>query len=183
MTPPLVRSLMSAPPAIDYFLFGALLHAPSFLFGAAAGQLMLQLRARPAARWLARSSALALFTVVAVLSLGPRLPFLALFNGLIMPLFAWLLVGLSIAPSPAARLLGDQRLVLLGEASYGVYILHWPIHDILVRAARAAVRMETPGRRFIAVYVAVTIAASLLTYRFVEAPARAWLRRRLSPSS
>lgn len=78
-------------------------------------------------------------------------------------LVALVVAGIELDPSgPAARALSWQPLVALGRVSYGVYLWHWPVlvlmpvprNDILAAALR----------------VAVTLAVSAASYRYVERP-------------
>jgi len=76
-----------------------------------------------------------------------------------------LLVTLTAEPSAAARLLASRPARFLGDISYAVYLFHWllglaPLHG----AARALA------------YLAL-IAGAWLLHRWVERPARFWIRR------
>jgi peptidoglycan/LPS O-acetylase OafA/YrhL len=92
---------------------------------------------------------------------------------LCLPLFVLLIAQLGAGPSWLGRLLADARLVGLGEASYSLYLLHWIPLTLVVFAAQH--HDPVPGWTVPAI-VALTIAASLATYRWVETPARRWIR-------
>jgi len=82
---------------------------------------------------------------------------------------AAVLVGILIAmiyisDSAFTHLLGNRVLVLLGNASYALYLLQWPVHAYLVKFVPA------PYDRLLAFPAA--LAAAILAWRFVETPAR-----------
>jgi peptidoglycan/LPS O-acetylase OafA/YrhL len=64
---------------------------------------------------------------------------------------------------------------LLGEASYGIYLLHWPLWMWLQHlGAMPAAPFALP---YFAAYLVLTVALSLLSLRLVEMPARRALRQ------
>ena len=84
---------------------------------------------------------------------------------------ALVVVGLDhAAPLWVQRVLSLRLLVRIGVLSYGIYLWHGP----LMRLARD-VGFDGRSGRFAAAGVAVVAAAT--SYRFVEAPIRAWARR------
>jgi peptidoglycan/LPS O-acetylase OafA/YrhL len=96
-------------------------------------------------------------------------------DALCLPSFAVLLLCLA-QPSLPTRLLSHRALVLLGEASYGLYILHWPAHALF-----ASLNLPSNSPVAFGAYAALCLAASLLSLRFLETPLRYAIRRRLSP--
>jgi peptidoglycan/LPS O-acetylase OafA/YrhL len=93
-----------------------------------------------------------------------------------LPLFALvstaLLLGLQV-PGPTRDLLSIRPLVGLGRISYGVYLYHWPIFVALDES-----RTGLGGPALFVLRIAVTLAAALASYRFVEQPIR-----RMTPTS
>ncbi len=117
---------------------------------------------------------------MAVWSLGP-FP-VALVNQIVLdPLFALLVYSLAFGRGPLAALFSWPAVVLLGEASYALYLLQWPVHSWLARLyGTPPMHAVPPGARpfvFFIVYLCVAIVLALLAYRFVERPARGALRR------
>lgn len=96
------------------------------------------------------------------------------------PLFALLVLHLAHAsagsgPSHlAARILGSRPLVLLGEASYALYILHWAVLQSLFAVYRSAGGAPPVWAGYAALIGALVL--SLLVHQFFELP----LRRRLA---
>jgi peptidoglycan/LPS O-acetylase OafA/YrhL len=110
---------------------------------------------------------------------GSALPYLLLHNGLVDPLFALLIYSLATGEGPLAALLSLPAMVVLGEASYALYILHIPLWDWMTYALS---RLHiAPG--FVAlslVHLGVAMGLSILTLRTVERPARRALRQALA---
>lgn len=71
---------------------------------------------------------------------------------------------LYLSENAFTRFLGSPLLVALGGASYALYLLQGPVHAYLLRF------VANPYDRLLA--FPVTLAASLLVWRFVEEPAR-----------
>ena len=77
----------------------------------------------------------------------------------------------------------------LGEASYALYILHSPLafYVRLVDHRLGVGLAASSPRAFFAVYVATSVLVSLGVFRWLEEPARRWLRawllRRPAPAS
>lgn len=100
-----------------------------------------------------------------------------LFGILISSLTKWT-TFLSLAP-----------VVLLGEASYALYIFHVPLWNLLVGAFTYVVTGKQTNHAshavILLVYILVSIAISIACFRWIEQPSRQWLKRRLTrhPSS
>ena len=78
------------------------------------------------------------------------------------------ILGATAPGSWLGRALDVQPLRWIGERSYGLYLWHWPV---LVLFA-AALPPVAPWWAVPAAALAVTVAASALSYRFVEVPVR-----------
>lgn len=84
--------------------------------------------------------------------------------------FVGLILAVASGPTWLSPLLEHPRLVLLGEASYSLYIIHWSVVTVL--SMRLLGDLGTPLVH--AAALLVTVGASVLCYRFVEVP---WRRR------
>ena len=147
---------------------------PEFLLGICVARLLMSHpHGRPA---LPRgmTSALAAATL-ALLCVHDRLPF-PLTPSMFAVLFAALLHGLTTSSGPLSRVLASRPLIVLGEASYALYILHMPVMDLLERVAtRAGIVLPAPV--FVPLFLLVAIGVSMAVFRYVEEPARRLLRR------
>jgi peptidoglycan/LPS O-acetylase OafA/YrhL len=65
-----------------------------------------------------------------LLTLGPRVPYPLIHDGLLMPLFGCIVLGLS-GNNPLASALGWRPLVFVGEASYCLYLLHFNFWNLI----------------------------------------------------
>lgn len=152
---------------------------PEFVIGAALGRLfLLQMSGGTAWRRPRHAGALsivALIGVVAALAMGP-LP-IVLFNQIILdPLFALLIYSLAFNEGPVASFFSARPLMLLGDASYAVYILHWPTWYLLLHFIQQADPQFKTSAPYFFAYLGLVIVLALVSYRFVETPARRAIR-------
>ena len=103
------------------------------------------------------------------------------FGGVVLPLFPVLIGALAISRSGLARLLATRPMVHGGRISYSLYLVHVPIFEIfwtymgwnpLIAPGTGLGTLLIPHVALLAVLVAH------LMYRYVEEPARLWLRNR-----
>ena len=118
--------------------------------------------------------------IYALLSLGPLVPYALIHDGLLMPLFGCIVLGLA-GENPLARALGVRPLVFVGEASYCLYLLHFNLWNLFMS------RMCWTGlglSRFDPwiSYVLLMVLAILALY-FVEKPAQRKLREWLGATT
>lgn len=92
--------------------------------------------------------------------------------------FSAIILGGASGTGKISKLLSMPTLVTLGEASYALYIIHYPIliwwKWLLKRMSSVAI---PPIAEFF-VYVSFAIVCSVLVLLFLEKPARRWLIRR-----
>jgi peptidoglycan/LPS O-acetylase OafA/YrhL len=109
----------------------------------------------------------------ALLSLGSLMPYPIMHDGLLMPLFGCIVLGLA-GENPLARALGVRPLVFVGEASYCLYLLHFNlwnmIHGSHVLEATGLIRFD-PWISYV-----LLIALSICALYFIEKPAQRKLR-------
>jgi peptidoglycan/LPS O-acetylase OafA/YrhL len=109
-----------------------------------------------------------------LLWLGSDIPYPIIHDGLLMPLFGCVILGLS-GENPLARGLGVRPLVFVGEASYCLYLLHFNfwnlIHDTHVLNRLGLARYD-PWISY-----AILIVMALLALHLVEKPAQRQLRK------
>jgi len=118
-------------------------------------------------------------TAIAVVSLAaigcalyvllPKLPYIMLHGGLLMPLFAALTLGLS-GENPIAMIFAFPPLVYVGRATFCLYLLHFNAF-MLLQSSNAAQRLHLGAFDPWISYVAVVLLA-LVAHRYIEIPAR-----------
>ena len=92
-------------------------------------------------------------------------------DGLLAPIFAGFVWALSVVPTPLSRWLCGRWLVALGNASYALYLIHMPILSVFLH-------FRWVSHAFYPVYLALCVGLSLLSFRYLETPARLWLLER-----
>jgi peptidoglycan/LPS O-acetylase OafA/YrhL len=108
----------------------------------------------------------------------------ALYRGGFFALDVLTVVLIAVTVHPAARLvpavLGSRPLRWVGQRSYGLYLWHWPIFVI----TRPGLDVDLDGPALFVLRMALTVAFTEVSYRFIEQPVRhgalgrAWTRVR-----
>lgn len=94
-----------------------------------------------------------------------------------LPGFVMLIAGAWALRAHAAPLLGAASLVLLGEASYALYLFHAPLHGYLLALTNRVVGRGYDGAwALFAVYLALALGLSVLIHLRFEAPWRGRVR-------
>jgi peptidoglycan/LPS O-acetylase OafA/YrhL len=158
--------------------FHPFVRLPEFLIGMLAGRLFLVGR---------RESRLApalvlggLFGMAIVIALVDRIPNPVISTGFLSPAFAAIIYGLALRPRWSS-FLEARWLVLLGDASYSLYLLH---SIVITRVFR--VTPFLPWGIRVAISLGAAIGASLVSYEWIEKPGRRMLgtgRRRQCSAS
>jgi peptidoglycan/LPS O-acetylase OafA/YrhL len=126
------------------------------------------------------------FFVNVTMALGVALHFF-FWDFLVVPLMAALVLATASNRGHVCWLLERWPLRFLGEISFSIYLVHWPVFlafALLVARVHGSVLTETPS---LAVSLALMVVAlplvlwlAHLTYRHVEVPMRHWLTTRLT---
>jgi peptidoglycan/LPS O-acetylase OafA/YrhL len=152
-------------------------YACTFLIGVALGKLQAGLQLTPRQRTLIAAAsliALAAFYARAV----SHMPYILMHGGLMLPLFAALMLGLS-GPNPISRVFTWWPLMMLGQASYCLFLLHFNFINML-RIYHVVERLHLAALDPWITYAA-TILLAFAALHLVEEPARkAILRRRVT---
>jgi peptidoglycan/LPS O-acetylase OafA/YrhL len=148
--------------------FNPLLRLPEFMIGILLGRAY-NLGAFPKLNSTLLSYG-ATILILGVFAFCPFLPHPLLANGLLLPLFGALIYSLARGKGLLAYFLASPTMILLGEASYGMYILQIPLSFVLM--------MPPPHRSLttFAIYFVCLVCASILSWRFFESPLRVRLR-------
>jgi peptidoglycan/LPS O-acetylase OafA/YrhL len=150
--------------------FNPVVRLPEFLTGMLAGELFLRAQvSRTRALPLVLGGVLVVVTLTALVGVVPT-PLIS--AGFLSPAFAAIIFGLALQP-PWAAFLELKWLVLLGEASYSLYLLHSTVmSEVYDRLS------SFPHGTRAALAFAAAIGAAVLCFIFVERPARDVLRPR-----
>ncbi len=147
-------------------------HVPAFLFGIALSQFNDRMRLSNRMRFALGTGSL--MAILWILQQGDRLPFLLTHNGLLAPLFGALILGLA-GSHPLTNLLSFRPFVVIGEASYCLYILHFNLWQWIHQAGILTTLHLVQWDPWIS-YLLLELAA-LAAYRWIEQPGRGWMQR------
>jgi peptidoglycan/LPS O-acetylase OafA/YrhL len=158
-------------PWLQALKYTPLPHLASFVFGV---MLATVDEFVPRAGWLRFVLGLGGFTLTfLILVLGPRVPYAVIHDGLLMPFFACIILGLA-GQNLLANAFSWRPLVFIGEASYCLYLLHFNlwnlIHDSGILDRTGLIRYD-PWLSY-----ALLIALALVALHLVEKPAQRLLR-------
>ncbi len=141
-----------------------LLALPEFLAGVSLGWIFLRFRpGRRIASWLAPAG---IVSFIAVLVLSNHFPNVMMHNGLFLPIYAMIILGLG-EENWMSRLLSAPLLVLLGEASFALYLIHFLFNDWTMGRFGASHALGAAVWK-----LAIVVPVSVALHLFVERPAR-----------
>ncbi|MFT7767145.1 acyltransferase family protein [Clavibacter tessellarius] len=91
---------------------------------------------------------------------------------LLTPFFAALVTGLAVPPRRHRTWLGAGWLLLLGEASFSMYLIHVPLMNLM---------SVVPAPTWFGwVWILLTVATSVLIFKVFETPSRKFVKRALT---
>jgi peptidoglycan/LPS O-acetylase OafA/YrhL len=151
----------------------------TFLAGVTLGRLQGGLSLTARQRTMVAGSSLVLLAAFFATAVT-RVPYVLMHGGLLVPLFAALVIGLS-GQNMIATIFAWRPLVLLGQTSFCLYLLHFNTLN-LIRQYRLPERLHVAALDPWISYVAVLGLAIAATY-LVERPARKAILRRFRPAS
>ena len=99
-------------------------------------------------------------------------------NGLLSPFFLLFIVLLASNKGILAKILSHPWLILLGEASYSLYILQKPVHGLYDKVIVPRLPLTETVHFYIFLFILITL--SIFSYKFFEKPARNMIRTKLS---
>ncbi len=126
--------------------------------------------ARQRFAWLSLATAAIIF--VLVIQFANHIPLLVMSNGVLLPAYALLILGLVNLRGTAQRFLSQRWLVILGEASYALYLLHSPVWTYFSRVH------PIDTRPLWLLYLAITLTLSIASFFLLESPIRVWILQR-----
>jgi peptidoglycan/LPS O-acetylase OafA/YrhL len=161
---------------IRFLKYTPLPYVCTFLAGVTLGKLQLALTLSPRQRLILSAVSLAAVGVF-FYTLVLRTPYLLMHAGLMTPVFAALVLGLS-GPHQISALFSWRPLLLIGESSYCLYLLHFNVFQLLHT-------YHVPERLHLVALdpwlsYGILILLALAAFHFVEVPARKFILRHLS---
>jgi peptidoglycan/LPS O-acetylase OafA/YrhL len=100
------------------------------------------------------------------------MPSVNMYDGLLAPIFACVIWAFSHSDWTPAKLLSAPWLVVLGEASFGLYLIHMPVLHVFEHTGWNRNPWLYP------VYLLLCIALSVLSFYYFETPMRKWILKR-----
>ena len=170
----------------DFIYYNPLMHINAFLMGIVTGAWLKKNLDNPPdvfTQW--NLPVLLVSTLALTLLIGQAQPLefsqnfqVALTNGILAPLFLIFIVSLALNKGWIAKVFSIPLLVLLGEASYSMYILQRPVSGIYDRTFGKLGML--PDQAHFYLYMLVLIIVSILSYKLFETPVRLWIRKKFS---
>jgi peptidoglycan/LPS O-acetylase OafA/YrhL len=148
----------------DVLKFNPGLHLHAFIFGALLAAIRLRTEVNPRFAPLLLSGATICFAVVVACYKFIPLPFIH--DGLLVPAFACLILACHSGNRLIETVLSLKWLVILGEASYGLYLIHIPLLHVFFHFRLYHSRLAYAG------YLSSAILLSVLSFYYVETPLR-----------
>jgi len=148
--------------------FNPIVRLPEFVVGMLAGRLFLSRKIKD---WLGSIFIFCGATVIVLITaVATEIPNPLISAGFLSPAFAAIIFGVALQPA-WSRFLALRPFVLLGEASYSLYLLH----SFVIEHAFGVTSSLPHGIRVLICLVAA-VGASLIAYTLIEEPARRLLR-------
>ncbi len=152
-------------------------HLPEFILGMAIARLYVEITLRP--QWTAAASryspaalvgSAVTFLVIPVFQIA--VPSSLLQHALLVPLYGLVILALAAGRSQLTSIFSHRWLVTLGEASYGLYLLHIPLLAFFRRLIDSNYVIGVP------LYIVSALGLSVIGYLWIEIPARQFILRR-----
>jgi peptidoglycan/LPS O-acetylase OafA/YrhL len=150
-----------------------LFHLPLFVFGMALGRQFIF--GKPLSPIL-HTTLFCLGVAALIVIFGLSLPIWAKSNAVLVLVFSLIVFG-AARPPIGIGLLAHPALILLGESSYSIYILHVPL-----RVWWETLRPDLPLWLNLLLYFGVLVGISILSFRCIETPLRRLISRSRLPA-
>jgi len=162
----------------NFWAYSPLVHLPQFVFGAALARLFVFEKPRSPLE-LESMMATAILLLIPIIAYKPEIAWLAN-SGFLAVVFGIVIFGAAGARGPLTRILSADTLVLLGEASYALYIMHWPMLVWWRLVTRKYLTFELSPIVDFVCYLALAMCLSVLIFLYVERPMRRYLFAKLA---
>jgi peptidoglycan/LPS O-acetylase OafA/YrhL len=162
-----------------FFKYNPVLHLNEFLVGIIAARWFSRLKKQQSILmqrgYLLYAPAIALFAIIVFFA--DRLPLPLMGDALLSPLYATVIVGLALGGGWLSEILSTKPLILLGHASYALYILHIPIAHQFTYFYRRQSGHEFVGLPHFVVYALIATCCSLIVFLCFEQSLNTSLKR------
>lgn len=166
----------------DFVYYNPLMHINAFLAGLVCGVLFKQNADKatsPKTIWLVASLLLIIFLLEAKPWIESVTGFkIAYTNGLIAPAFLLFIWLLACSKGKLQQWLSHPILILLGEASFSLYILQKPVFGIYNKVLEKRLNLGEVADFYIALILLIII--SIASYKLFETPIRSLINRKLA---
>lgn len=163
-----------------YFIRLPLSRLPEFLLGVLLGRWFMDRQAAGNTSSQSGTSVMgAIAACVAIMAMSGFIP-PAFQTVALVPAIAWLLVSAARGGGWVSHFLAAPFMLLLGEASYSLYLIHGPVRAVFESLAHRFVDVTSDSIPLLLLYLVSAIAASILMHKCIEIPARNWIRNRFN---
>lgn len=161
----------------DLIYYNPIMHLNTFMMGFIAGVWMLDGRLQALNVPAINVPGLLLTLLVILILLVIRTPIINhtginidYTNGMIAPLFLIFIVLLSLNTSGLSQWMRHKWMILLGEASFSMYILQRPLHGIYEKITSRWIDSNSELSFYL--FVCVLTGVAILSFLFIESPSR-----------
>jgi peptidoglycan/LPS O-acetylase OafA/YrhL len=174
----LVVAVSNSGKSLEFKTYNPITHFYIFVLGISVARLFVWLQAdegrsgrlQRVAPWVMVGVA-AGFLAIPILNAPVEEPLLQ--HGLLVPLYAGTLLALAGGNGLIPSVLSAKWLLVLGEASFALYLIHMPLYTIMRRL------IEGHGGAGLLLYLVTCIGLSVASIYWLEIPARRWILDRL----
>ena len=161
----------------------SIVRLPEFLVGVCVCRLYMLQNLEARERWIPRikwAAALSLALVLVVMVVDP-FPLMFTNQAVLTLPFAAILWFLAYDRGTLARWMAAPILVLLGEASYSLYLIHPIVKQVVLIGGRHLLHLEPSSYFLTACTIVFSILASIAIFKGIERPARRAIVARFAP--
>jgi peptidoglycan/LPS O-acetylase OafA/YrhL len=154
--------------------YNPVMHLNEFVFGMAASRYFLEKKGRLIAN---RSWPIISLVLLVLVLMRFKPEMISFHNGLLAPIFALMLIWISVDTGWLARWMSHPKMEYLGEMSYAMYIIQLPVYkawEIMVDKFH----WTNPYWIFLG-FLCLTLVLSMAAYKWLERPAKRMIKRAL----